>query len=134
MNLLELVFNSAHMWCIYIHSLVACIFGVNMPHTWNQNHPYTFNWASWGDFSFSSMLGVRLGSQRRYNITFNFSIIQDSWMFKVFSVAFLMHLLWWSVTTPITLSSIVVAVVIIMQNMKFMDLIQSPIIHKNSFM
>jgi len=53
-------------------------------------------------------------------------------MFEVFLKTFLRYLFWWHVITLVVLSSIVVTIVIIMQNMKFMDLFQSPL-QENSY-
>ncbi|KAF5452733.1 hypothetical protein F2P56_027701 [Juglans regia] len=40
---LELFLSSGTV-CISIFSLVAAIFGMNIPYTWNENHGYMFKW------------------------------------------------------------------------------------------
>jgi Mg2+ and Co2+ transporter CorA len=47
---LELVLSSATV-VVAVYSLVAGIFGMNIPYLWNQNHSYVFKWVSWR-FSF----------------------------------------------------------------------------------
>lgn len=51
-----------------------------------------------------------------------FSVIWDFWMSQVFSLALLRYLLWWVVTAPVVLSSIVVAVVIVLQFHRYLFL------------
>ncbi|XP_043692622.1 magnesium transporter MRS2-I-like [Telopea speciosissima] len=38
------LFLSAGTVCLSIYSLVAGIFGMNIPYTWNDNHDYLFKW------------------------------------------------------------------------------------------
>ncbi|XP_043692624.1 magnesium transporter MRS2-2-like isoform X2 [Telopea speciosissima] len=38
------LFLSTGTVCLSIYSLVAGIFGMNIPYTWNTNHPYMFKW------------------------------------------------------------------------------------------
>ncbi|XP_042514683.1 magnesium transporter MRS2-I-like isoform X1 [Macadamia integrifolia] len=38
------LFLSAGTVCLSIYSLVAGIFGMNIPYTWNDNHGYVFKW------------------------------------------------------------------------------------------
>ncbi|GFP95868.1 magnesium transporter mrs2-i [Phtheirospermum japonicum] len=40
---LELFLSSGTV-CLSIYSLVAAIFGMNIPYTWNENHGYMFKW------------------------------------------------------------------------------------------
>ncbi|KAK2648508.1 hypothetical protein Ddye_015997 [Dipteronia dyeriana] len=40
---LELILSSGTV-CVNVYSLVAAIFGMNIPYTWNQNHGYVFKW------------------------------------------------------------------------------------------
>ncbi|KAJ6321657.1 hypothetical protein OIU77_011683 [Salix suchowensis] len=40
---LELFLSSGTV-CLSIYSLVAGIFGMNIPYTWNENHGYMFKW------------------------------------------------------------------------------------------
>jgi magnesium transporter len=40
---LELVLSSATV-VVAVYSLVAGIFGMNIPYMWNQNHSYVFKW------------------------------------------------------------------------------------------
>ncbi|GFP89546.1 magnesium transporter mrs2-i [Phtheirospermum japonicum] len=40
---LELFLSSGTV-CLSIYSLVAAIFGMNIPYTWNENHRYMFKW------------------------------------------------------------------------------------------
>nr|XP_017219105.1 PREDICTED: magnesium transporter MRS2-I-like [Daucus carota subsp. sativus] len=40
---LELFLSSGTV-CLSIYSLVAAIFGMNIPYTWNDNHGYMFKW------------------------------------------------------------------------------------------
>jgi hypothetical protein len=42
---LELYLSSGTV-CLTIYSLVAGIFGVNIPYTWTDNHGYMFKWVS----------------------------------------------------------------------------------------
>ncbi|KAF4347939.1 hypothetical protein G4B88_014946 [Cannabis sativa] len=42
---LELLLSSGTV-CLSIYSLVAGIFGMNIPYTWNDNHGYMFKWLS----------------------------------------------------------------------------------------
>lgn len=42
---LELFLSSGTV-CLSIYSLVAAIFGMNIPYTWNDNHGYMFKWVS----------------------------------------------------------------------------------------
>lgn len=42
---LELVLSSGTV-CLSIYSMVAGIFGMNIPYTWNDNHGYMFKWVS----------------------------------------------------------------------------------------
>ncbi|XP_059430363.1 magnesium transporter MRS2-I-like [Corylus avellana] len=38
------LFLSAGTVCLSLYSLVAAIFGMNIPYTWNDNHGYMFKW------------------------------------------------------------------------------------------
>lgn len=40
---LELFLSSGTV-CVSIYSLVAAIFGMNIPYTWNENHEHMFKW------------------------------------------------------------------------------------------
>ncbi|PPS06365.1 hypothetical protein GOBAR_AA14308 [Gossypium barbadense] len=40
---LELFLSSGSV-CLSVYSLVAAIFGMNIPFTWNDNHGYVFKW------------------------------------------------------------------------------------------
>ncbi|XP_077239054.1 magnesium transporter MRS2-I-like isoform X2 [Tasmannia lanceolata] len=40
---LELFLSSGTV-CLSIYSLVAAVFGMNIPYTWKENHGYTFKW------------------------------------------------------------------------------------------
>jgi magnesium transporter len=40
---LELFLSSGTV-CLSLYSLVAGIFGMNIPYTWNDNHGYVFKW------------------------------------------------------------------------------------------
>ncbi|PKI56432.1 hypothetical protein CRG98_023170 [Punica granatum] len=40
---LELFLSSGTV-CLSIYSLVAAIFGMNIPYSWNEDHPYMFKW------------------------------------------------------------------------------------------
>ena len=40
---LELFLSSGTV-CLSFYSLVAAIFGMNIPYTWNENHGYMFKW------------------------------------------------------------------------------------------
>lgn len=42
---LELFLSSGTV-CISIYSLIAGIFGMNIPYTWNDDHGYMFKWVS----------------------------------------------------------------------------------------
>ncbi|KAG6420110.1 hypothetical protein SASPL_116628 [Salvia splendens] len=42
---LDLILNTGNL-CLDISSLVAGIFGMNIPYTWNTNHGYMFKWVS----------------------------------------------------------------------------------------
>lgn len=41
------LFLSAGTVCLSIYSLVAGIFGMNIPYTWNEGHEYVFKWVCW---------------------------------------------------------------------------------------
>ncbi|XP_040369485.1 magnesium transporter MRS2-I [Rosa chinensis] len=38
------LFLSSRTVCVSIYSLVAAIFGMNIPYTWNENHEHVFKW------------------------------------------------------------------------------------------
>jgi len=40
---LELFLSSGTV-CLSIYSLVAAIFGMNIPYTWKEGHSYVFKW------------------------------------------------------------------------------------------
>ncbi|GJN23363.1 hypothetical protein PR202_gb11006 [Eleusine coracana subsp. coracana] len=40
---LELFLSSGTV-CLSLYSLVAGVFGMNIPYTWNDNHGYVFKW------------------------------------------------------------------------------------------
>lgn len=40
---LELFLSSGTV-CVSVYSLVAAIFGMNIPYTWNENHEHMFKW------------------------------------------------------------------------------------------
>lgn len=42
---LELFLSSGTV-CLAFYSLVAAVFGMNIPYTWNDNHGYMFKWVS----------------------------------------------------------------------------------------
>jgi hypothetical protein len=42
---LELFLSSGTV-CLSLYSLVAGVFGMNIPYTWNDNHGYVFKWVS----------------------------------------------------------------------------------------
>ena len=42
---LELFLSSGTV-CMSIYSLIAGIFGMNIPYTWNDDHGYMFKWVS----------------------------------------------------------------------------------------
>lgn len=42
---LELVLSSGTV-CLALYSLIAGIFGMNIPYTWNADHGYMFKWVS----------------------------------------------------------------------------------------
>lgn len=51
---LELILSSATV-VVAIYSLVAGIFGMNIPYTWNTEHAYVFKWVHNRHFSGSSV-------------------------------------------------------------------------------
>ncbi|XP_047951770.1 magnesium transporter MRS2-I-like [Salvia hispanica] len=52
---LDLILNTGNL-CLDISSLVAGIFGMNIPYTWNTNHGYMFKWVVICSVMFSSLL------------------------------------------------------------------------------
>ena len=43
---LELFLSSGTL-CLSVYSLVAAVFGMNIPYTWRENHEYLFKWVSY---------------------------------------------------------------------------------------
>ncbi|KAL0368389.1 UNVERIFIED_CONTAM: Magnesium transporter MRS2-I [Sesamum calycinum] len=62
---LELFLSSGTV-CLSIYSLVAGIFGMNIPYTWNQDHGYMFKWVTIFTGTFCAMLFILIISYARY--------------------------------------------------------------------
>ncbi|KAF2313933.1 hypothetical protein GH714_020721 [Hevea brasiliensis] len=62
---LELFLSSGTV-CLSIYSLVAGIFGMNIPYTWNDNHGYMFKWVVIITGAFSAALFILIMSYARY--------------------------------------------------------------------
>ncbi|KAL3507717.1 hypothetical protein ACH5RR_033099 [Cinchona calisaya] len=62
---LELFLSSGTV-CISIYSLVAGIFGMNIPYTWNNNHGYMFKWVVIFSGCFCALMFVLIISYARY--------------------------------------------------------------------
>ncbi|XP_052189403.1 magnesium transporter MRS2-I isoform X2 [Diospyros lotus] len=62
---LELFLSSGTV-CLSIYSLVAGIFGMNIPYTWNDNHGYMFKWVVIFAGAVSAILFVLIISYARY--------------------------------------------------------------------
>ncbi|KAK7344053.1 hypothetical protein VNO77_13281 [Canavalia gladiata] len=54
---LELFLSSGTV-CLSFYSLVAAIFGMNIPYTWNDNHGYMFKWVVIVSGAFSALMFV----------------------------------------------------------------------------
>ncbi|KAL4387108.1 hypothetical protein GQ457_09G020230 [Hibiscus cannabinus] len=61
---LELFLSSGTV-CLSVYSLVAAIFGMNIPYTWNDNHGYMFKWVVILSGIFSAILFVLIMSYAR---------------------------------------------------------------------
>jgi len=62
---LELFLSSATV-CLSIYSLIAGIFGMNIPYTWNTGHGYMFKWVVGGSGVFCAILFVVIIAFARY--------------------------------------------------------------------
>ncbi|ESQ31423.1 hypothetical protein EUTSA_v10004289mg [Eutrema salsugineum] len=62
---LELVLSSGTV-CLSVYSLVAGIFGMNIPYTWNDNHGYMFKYVVILTGTFCAVLFVFIMSYARY--------------------------------------------------------------------
>uniref|UniRef100_A0A2P2JN62 Magnesium transporter n=1 Tax=Rhizophora mucronata TaxID=61149 RepID=A0A2P2JN62_RHIMU len=62
---LELFLSSGTV-CLSIYSLVAGIFGMNIPYTWNDDHGYVFKWVVIITGAVSAILFVLIMSYARY--------------------------------------------------------------------
>ncbi|KAJ6431523.1 hypothetical protein OIU84_018912 [Salix udensis] len=62
---LELYLSSGTV-CLTIYSLVAGVFGMNIPYTWNDNHGYMFKWVVIVTGAFCASLFVVLMTYARY--------------------------------------------------------------------
>ncbi|CAA0828268.1 Magnesium transporter MRS2-2 [Striga hermonthica] len=62
---LELFLSSGTV-CLSIYSLVAAIFGMNIPYTWNDNHGYMFKWVVIVAGAFCAVLFGLIISYARY--------------------------------------------------------------------
>uniref|UniRef100_A0A6N2M1V6 Magnesium transporter n=1 Tax=Salix viminalis TaxID=40686 RepID=A0A6N2M1V6_SALVM len=62
---LELYLSSGTV-CLTIYSLVAGVFGMNIPYTWNENHGYMFKWVVIVTGAFCASLFVVLMTYARY--------------------------------------------------------------------
>ncbi|XP_057783301.1 magnesium transporter MRS2-I [Salvia miltiorrhiza] len=60
------LFLSAGTVCLSIYSLVAGIFGMNIPYTWNDHHGYMFKWVVICTGIFCAVLFVLIMSYARY--------------------------------------------------------------------
>lgn len=61
---LELFLSSGTV-CLSIYSLVAAIFGMNIPYTWNHDHGFTFKWVVILAGVFSAILFILIVSYAR---------------------------------------------------------------------
>jgi magnesium transporter len=65
---LELFLSSGTV-CLSLYSLVAGVFGMNIPYTWNDGHGYIFKWVSlysqYGTYN-DALLGVTCSSRDRW--------------------------------------------------------------------
>ncbi|KAE8665591.1 Magnesium transporter MRS2-I [Hibiscus syriacus] len=62
---LELFLSSGTV-CLSIYSLVAAIFGMNIPYTWNDNHGYMFKWVVIASGVFSAIVFVLIMAYARF--------------------------------------------------------------------
>ncbi|KAL6970509.1 Magnesium transporter MRS2-2 [Sarracenia purpurea var. burkii] len=62
---LELFLSSGTV-CLSIYSLVAAIFGMNIPYTWTDNHSYMFKWVVIFSGTFCAMIFAFIMSYARY--------------------------------------------------------------------
>lgn len=62
---LELFLSSGTV-CLSIYSLVAAIFGMNIPYTWNDNHGYMFKWVVIATGLFCALLFMLVMSYARH--------------------------------------------------------------------
>ncbi|KAL2242462.1 magnesium transporter MRS2-I [Sesamum indicum] len=62
---LELFLSSGTV-CLSIYSLVAGIFGMNIPYTWNEDHGYMFKWVVIFAGTFCAILFILIISYARY--------------------------------------------------------------------
>ncbi|KAE8718357.1 Magnesium transporter MRS2-I [Hibiscus syriacus] len=62
---LELFLSSGTV-CLSIYSLVAAIFGMNIPYTWNDNHGYMFKWVVIVSGVFSAIVFVLIMAYARF--------------------------------------------------------------------
>jgi magnesium transporter len=62
---LELFLSSGTV-CLSIYSLVAGIFGMNIPYTWNNDHGYMFKWVVIVSGGFCAFLFLLIVSYARY--------------------------------------------------------------------
>ncbi|KAK4797945.1 hypothetical protein SAY86_030271 [Trapa natans] len=60
------LFLSAGTVCLSIYSLVAGIFGMNIPYSWNENHSYMFKWVVIVSGAVSALLFVMIVSYARH--------------------------------------------------------------------
>ncbi|XP_020208158.1 magnesium transporter MRS2-2 [Cajanus cajan] len=61
---LELFLSSGTV-CLSFYSLVAAIFGMNIPYTWNQNHGFMFKWVVIVSGVFSALMFVMITAYAR---------------------------------------------------------------------
>ncbi|RDX98382.1 Magnesium transporter MRS2-2, partial [Mucuna pruriens] len=61
---LELFLSSGTV-CLSFYSLVAAIFGMNIPYTWNENHGYMFKWVVIVSGVFSALMFVMITAYAR---------------------------------------------------------------------
>lgn len=62
---LELVLSSGTV-CLAIYSLIAAIFGMNIPYTWMDNHNYMFKWVCTFGGGFCALIFILIISYARY--------------------------------------------------------------------
>jgi len=64
---LELFLSSGTV-CLSLYSLVAGVFGMNIPYTWNDGHGYIFKWVSFYSQygTYNDALGVTCSSRDRW--------------------------------------------------------------------